>query len=46
MQSEPPLVQVSFTDEFQRRLHTLSKKYRHIWSDIQPIMCAKAQLQT
>ncbi|TFI50970.1 type II toxin-antitoxin system RelE/ParE family toxin [Mastigocladus laminosus UU774] len=42
MQSEPPLVQVNFTDEFQRRLRTLSKKYRHIRSDIQPTI---AQLQ-
>lgn len=42
MQSEPSLVQVQFTDEFQHRLRTLSKKYRHIRSDIQPII---AQLQ-
>lgn len=42
MQSEPPSIQVNFTDEFQRRLRTLSKKYRHIRSDIQPII---AQLQ-
>lgn len=42
MQSEPPSVQVNFTDEFQRRLRTLSKKYRHIRSDIQPVI---AQLQ-
>lgn len=42
MQSEPSLVQFNFTDEFQRCLRTLSKKYRHIRSDIQPII---AQLQ-
>ncbi|MDY6898846.1 MAG: hypothetical protein SWZ49_12305 [Cyanobacteriota bacterium] len=30
MQSEPPSVQVNFTDEFKQRLRTLSKKYRHL----------------
>lgn len=43
MQNEPPLVQVNFTDEFKQRLRTLSKKYCHIKSDIQPII---EQLQT
>ena len=43
MQNEPPSVQVNFTDEFKQRLRTLSKKYRHIKSDIQPII---EQLQT
>lgn len=43
MQSESPLVQINFTDEFKQRLRTLSKKYRHIKSDIQPII---EQLQT
>ncbi|NJM23858.1 MAG: type II toxin-antitoxin system RelE/ParE family toxin [Richelia sp. RM2_1_2] len=38
MQNEPPSVQVNFTDEFKQRLRTLSKKYRHIRSDIQPII--------
>lgn len=42
MQSETPSVQVKFTDEFQRRLRTLSKKYCHIRSDIELII---AQLQ-
>ncbi len=43
MQSEPPSVQVNFTDEFKQRLRILSKKYRHIKSDIQPII---EQLET
>lgn len=36
MQSKQPPVQVKFTDEFKRRLRTLSKKYRGVRSDIQP----------
>ncbi len=43
MQNEPPLVEVNFTDEFKQRLRTLFKKYRHIKSDIQPII---EELQT
>jgi mRNA-degrading endonuclease RelE of RelBE toxin-antitoxin system len=35
MQSKQPTVQVKFTDEFKRRLRTLSKKYRSVRSDIQ-----------
>ena len=31
-------IQVSFTPEFKRNLHKLSKKYRHIKSDLQPIL--------
>lgn len=31
-------VQVSFTPEFKRNLHKLAKKYRHIKSDLQPIL--------
>ena len=43
MQAEPPLVEISFTNEFKHRLQSLSKKYRRIRSDIQPII---EQLQT
>lgn len=32
------LVQVEFTPEFKRNLRALSKKYRHIRSDIQPVI--------
>ncbi len=38
MPSKVPLIQVKFTDEFQRRLRALSKKYRQIRSDIQPVI--------
>ncbi|MFL9454474.1 MULTISPECIES: hypothetical protein [Nostocales] len=38
MQNETPFVQVQFTEQFQSRLRTLSKKYPHIRSDIQPII--------
>ena len=31
-------IQVEYTPEFKRNLHVLSKKYRHIRSDIQPII--------
>ncbi len=31
-------VQVEFTPEFKRNLRALSKKYRHIRSDIQPVI--------
>ena len=34
--SEP--VQVEFTPEFKRNLRALSKKYRHIRSDVQPVI--------
>lgn len=43
MPTEPPSVQVEFTPEFKRSLRTLSKKYRHVRSDIQPVI---EQLQT
>ena len=36
------LVNVRFTPEFKRNLHALAKKYRHIRSDVEPII---AQLQ-
>ena len=38
MPNEPSSVQVQFTDEFKRRLRALSKKYRQIRSDIQPVI--------
>lgn len=38
MPNEPASVQVEFTSEFKRNLRVLSKKYRHIRSDIQPII--------
>ena len=38
MQSNPPLRQIIPTREFQRDLRALSKKYRHIRSDVQPII--------
>ena len=31
-------IQVEYTPEFKRNLRVLSKKYRHIRSDIQPII--------
>ena len=31
-------VNVRFTPEFKRNLRTLSKKYRHIRSDVQPVI--------
>ncbi len=39
MSSEPASpVQVTFTPEFKRNLRKLAKKYRHIQSDLQPIL--------
>ena len=39
MSSEPtPPVRVTFTPEFKRNLRQLAKKYRHIKSDLQPIL--------
>jgi mRNA-degrading endonuclease RelE of RelBE toxin-antitoxin system len=38
MQSEPTSIQVYFADQFQSNLRALSKKYRHIRSDVQPII--------
>lgn len=44
LSSEPAgPVEVRFTPEFKRNLRALSKKYRHIRSDVQPII---EQLQT
>jgi mRNA-degrading endonuclease RelE of RelBE toxin-antitoxin system len=38
MLSETPFVIVNFTDNFQQKIRSLSKKYRHIRTDIQPII--------
>ncbi len=39
MPSEPAEpVQVEYTPEFKRNLRVLAKKYRHIWSDVQPVI--------
>ena len=39
MPSEPAeLVQVEYTPEFKRNLRALVKKYRHIRSDVQPVI--------
>jgi len=39
MQSElVGLVQIEYTPEFKRNLRALAKKYRHIRSDIQPLI--------
>ncbi|MEY3866441.1 MAG: hypothetical protein RLZZ338_332 [Cyanobacteriota bacterium] len=38
MPSEIPDIQIYFADEFKRNLRLLSKKYRHIRSDVQAII--------
>ena len=39
MANEPPAsVQVEFTPELKRNLRALAKKYRHVQSDVQPII--------
>ena len=39
MPSEPAeAVQVEYTPEFKRDLRALAKKYRHIRSDVQPVI--------
>ena len=38
MTNDLPEIQVRFTDQFQRRVRNLKKKYRLIQSDIQPII--------
>lgn len=38
MPSEPRQVQVEFTPEFKRNLRALAKKYRHIRSDLEPVI--------
>ena len=38
MQNEPHPVFIRFSDEFEKNLYTLSKRYRRIRSDVQPII--------
>ncbi len=38
MPSDSPKIEVLFADEFKRNIHHLAKKYRHIRSDIQPVI--------
>jgi mRNA-degrading endonuclease RelE of RelBE toxin-antitoxin system len=38
MPNDPPVYQVEASDNFQRNLRSLSKRYRRIRSDIQPII--------
>ena len=46
MSSEPtPPVRVTFTPKFKRNLRQLAKKYRHIRTDLQPILAQLANRQ-
>lgn len=36
--SQPKPVEVRFTPEFKRNLRALAKKYRHLHSDVQPLI--------
>ncbi len=38
MPNSLPRVQIEYTPEFKRNLSVLAKKYRHIRSDVQPII--------
>jgi mRNA-degrading endonuclease RelE of RelBE toxin-antitoxin system len=38
VQTDPPSIQVVALPEFQRNLRRLSKKYRKIYADIQPVI--------
>jgi mRNA-degrading endonuclease RelE of RelBE toxin-antitoxin system len=38
MPTEPSPIQVEFAPEFKRNLRALAKKYRHIRSDVQPVI--------
>jgi mRNA-degrading endonuclease RelE of RelBE toxin-antitoxin system len=38
MRNDLPHVQVAYTLEFKRNLGSLAKKYRHIRSDVQPVV--------
>ena len=38
MQNESQSIQILVTSEFKRNLKILSKRYRHIRSDVQPII--------
>jgi mRNA-degrading endonuclease RelE of RelBE toxin-antitoxin system len=35
---DPPAVEIRFTPEFKRNLRALAKRYRHIRSDLEPIL--------
>ncbi|MGB5973179.1 MAG: type II toxin-antitoxin system RelE/ParE family toxin [Nodosilinea sp.] len=43
MPSEPPPVEIEVSSDFKRNLRTLAKRYRHIRSDLEPLL---VQLQT
>jgi len=43
MNEKTPPITIRFTPEFKRNLRVLSKKYRHIRSDVQPVI---DQIQT
>lgn len=36
--TDPSQITIKFTDELKRNLRTLAKKYRHIRSDLQPVI--------
>lgn len=38
MPTDPPAIQIEFTPAFKRNLRSLSKKYRNIRSDVQPVI--------
>lgn len=45
MRNEAPLVQVEFAPEFKRNLRVLAKKYRHIRSDLQPVLATPSWIR-
>ncbi len=36
--SQPKAIEVRYAPEFKRNLRSLSKKYRHLYSDVQPLI--------
>lgn len=38
MSNNLPTIQILFTDDFKRKIRALAKRYRHIQSDLQPII--------
>ncbi|MBW4582220.1 MAG: type II toxin-antitoxin system RelE/ParE family toxin [Tildeniella nuda ZEHNDER 1965/U140] len=38
MSSDPPTVQLRFTDDFLRQVRDLAKRYRQIQTDVQPVI--------
>ena len=38
MQNENNLIDIKFTEQFKRDIRRLAKKYRHIKSDVQPVI--------